>query len=148
VVQHQIYQNHFMLINNVKVQSHLIADSAFSLNSTLLKPYPDKPNMPKSQSVFNYRLSRARCSVERAFGCLKNRFRLIHRKLEHDLNNVTYIIKAATVIHNLCILAGDNTEIDWETQPVIHKKPSCNTHTRGGNNIREALTDYFLQHPL
>jgi hypothetical protein len=148
VIQHSMYQKHFMLVRNIKIQSHLIADSAFALNSTLLKPYADRPNIPRYQSLFNYRLSRARCSVERAFGLLKNRFRLLHRKMEHDLYNVGNIIKAATIIHNLCVSTGDNIEIDWETPLVIHKKPSCNTHTSTGTDVREALADYFIQNPL
>ncbi|CAF1487329.1 unnamed protein product [Rotaria sordida] len=148
VIQHPIYQNHFMMINNIMVHSHLIADSAFALSSNLMKPYSDRPNMPKTQTLFNYRLSRARCSIERAFDSLKNRFRLLHRKLEHDLNNVINIVKAATIIHNLCIYHGDNIEVDWETLPVIHKKLSSNVHTNRGIDTREALTEFFVQNPL
>ncbi|CAF4210665.1 unnamed protein product [Rotaria sp. Silwood2] len=148
VIQHPIYQNHFMMINNVMVHSHLIADSAFALSSNLMKPFSDRLNMPKTQTLFNYRLSRARCSIERAFGSLKNRFRLLHRKLEHDLNNVINIVKAATIIHNLCIYHGDSVEVDWETLPVIHKKLSSNVHTNRGIDTREALTEFFVQNPL
>ncbi|CAF2084705.1 unnamed protein product [Rotaria magnacalcarata] len=148
LMQHPIYQNHVLVINNVKVQSHLIADSAFSLSSTLLKPYADKPNMPKCQSLFNYRLSRVRCSVERAFGCLKNRFRLLHCKMEYELGNAINLIKAATILHNICISSGDKVEIDWDTPLVIHKKPSCNIQTNSGTDSRDALKDFFLMNPL
>ncbi|CAF1625367.1 unnamed protein product [Rotaria magnacalcarata] len=148
LMQHPIYQNHVLVINNVKVQSHLIADSAFSLSSTLLKPYADKPNMPKCQSLFNYRLSRVRCSVERAFGCLKNRFRLLHCKMEYELDNTINLIKAATILHNICISSGDKVEIDWDTPLVIHKKPSCNIQTNSGTDSRDALKDFFLMNPL
>ncbi|CAF1537989.1 unnamed protein product [Rotaria magnacalcarata] len=148
LIQHPMYQNHFLIVNNVNVQSHLIADSAFCLNSTLLKPYVDKPNMPKCQSLFNYRLSRARCLVERAFGSLKNCFKLLHRKIEYSLDNTINIIKAATVLHNICITRGDKVDIDWDTPLVIHKKPSCNIHTNRGTNSRDALKDFFLINPL
>ncbi len=127
---------------------HLIADSAFSLNKTLIKPFAERPNMPKRYSTFNYRLSRSRCSVERAFGALKNRFRSLHKKMEYNLSNTTNMIKAATILHNLCIINGDKDEIDWDTPNTVHKKPSCNIQTNDGNDVREALVNYFLLNPL
>ena len=70
VIQHSIYSKHFTLINGVEVQAHLITDSAFALNLTLMKPYATKPNMPRQHGLFNSRLSRCRSIVERAFGTL------------------------------------------------------------------------------
>ena len=104
--------------------------------------------MPKSHSTFNYRLSRARCSVERAFGALKNRFRLLHRKLEFKLNNTINIIKTAAVLHNICVLNNDQEEIDWNIPIPKYKKLSCNARTSVGSDNRFALMNYFLANPL
>lgn len=148
VIEDPIYSRYFMILNNQKLQSHLIADSAFALSRTLLKPFPDRVDMPKTQSTFNYRLSRARCSVERAFGALKNRFRLLHRKLEFNLNNTIKIIKASAILHNICVLSSDQQEIEWDLPVATYKKPSSNIRTSEGSDIRAALTDYFLANPL
>ena len=148
VIQHEIYSNHYMMLNGVKLQTHLVADSAFCLSPTLMKPYPDRPNMAKKYSLFNYRLSRCRCVVERAFGALKNRFRSLHKKMEYNLDNTITMIKATTILHNLCILEGDEIEIDWEVSQPIHKKPSSNAQTTVGGDVRDALTGYFLRNPL
>ena len=148
VIQHPIYSKHFTVINGVKVQAHLIADSAFALNTTLMKPYATKPNMPRHHGLFNYRLSRCRSTVERAFGALKNRFRCLHKKMEFDLHHVVTLIKTAVVLHNLCIAHGDGVEVEWDSPQTIYHKAACNVHTIAGNGIREALTDYFLQNPL
>jgi hypothetical protein len=148
IIEDPIYENHFMMMNNTRIQCHLIADSAFSLNKTLIKPFAERPNMPRQHSKFNYRLSRARCSVERAFGALKNRFRLLHKKIEFKLNNITNMIKAATILHNLCIMYGDKDEVDWDIPNTVHKKPSCNIHTNDGTDVREALVNYFSLNPL
>ncbi|CAL1548887.1 unnamed protein product, partial [Lymnaea stagnalis] len=67
-----------------------------------MKPFPERLPMPQNQSIFNYRLSYCRCTVERAFGHLKNRFRLLHKKLEFDLDHIKLIIKAAFILHNIC----------------------------------------------
>lgn len=147
VINDPIYDNHYILVDNVKIKAHLIADSAFSSSSSLMKPYPDRPGMLRSHGLFNYRLSRCRSTVERYFGLLKNCFRCLHKKMEYKLHNIINIIKAATILHNLCIISGDNLEVDWDTPQVIYKKHACNGQTAAGNNIREALTVYFLRNP-
>lgn len=61
---------------NMKVPYVFIADDAFPLCDTIMKPYPSR-GLTNSQRIFNYRLSRARRVVENAFGILANRFRVL-----------------------------------------------------------------------
>ncbi|CAF3645215.1 unnamed protein product [Rotaria sp. Silwood1] len=51
VIKHQIYECHYMIINNIRIQAHLITDSAFALNSTLLKSHVERLNMPRAHSL-------------------------------------------------------------------------------------------------
>ncbi|CAF2774815.1 unnamed protein product [Rotaria sp. Silwood2] len=148
VVRNSIYNNYYIIENNVKICAHLIADSAFGLHSTLLKPYSERPNMPKEECLFNYRLSRARSTVERAFGTMKNRFRCIHKKMDYDINNSIKIIKAIAIMHNICIMSGDYSELDWNQPNPVYKKRMFNSQTIHGNLIRQALTAYFVKNPL
>ncbi|CAF1118756.1 unnamed protein product [Rotaria sordida] len=121
VIEDPTYENHFMIMDNTKIRCHFIADSAFSLTKTLIKPFPERPNMPK---------------------------KLLHKKMEFNLCNTTNIVKVATILHNLCVMNGDKDEIDWDTPNTVHKKPSCNIHTNDGTDVREALVNFFLLHPL
>ncbi|CAF3340251.1 unnamed protein product [Rotaria sp. Silwood2] len=148
VLQNSVYSKHYLTVNNVKIQSHLIGDSAFPLSKNLIKPYTERPNMPQHQSLFNYRLSRCRCTVERAFGQLKNRFRSIHKKMEFNIEHVKNIIKAACILHNICIDAQDAVETDWNITIPSYNKPTCNLRTIGAVDVRDALSFYFLQNPL
>ena len=145
VIQMPIYADHYVTINNIKIQSHLIADSAFALKPNVMKPYAVRRNIPRSQSLFNYRLSHYRCCVERAFGSLKNRFRCLNKRLDC---NVCTIIKAATILHNMCIISNDHMELEWDIPQTIYKKPPCDTQTAGAAGICEALTVFFEQNPL
>jgi hypothetical protein len=45
---------------------------------------------------------------ERAFGQLKSRWRILHRKSECEPESVKQIALACVVLHNLCIANGDN----------------------------------------
>ena len=48
---------------------YLVGDEIFALKPWLLQPYPGK-NIKEEESIFNYRLSRARRVIENCFGIL------------------------------------------------------------------------------
>jgi hypothetical protein len=55
-------------INGEDVPPLILADPAYPLLPWIMKGYPRNNNAPSSQRVFNYRLSRARMTVENTFG--------------------------------------------------------------------------------
>ena len=83
-----------------------LGDGAFPMRSWLMKPYGDAI-LSEEKRYFNYRLSRARMVTEGAFGKLKSRFRVLHRKCESHKDTVKIMTLACVVIHNLSISRGD-----------------------------------------
>ncbi|XP_065651227.1 uncharacterized protein LOC136079419 [Hydra vulgaris] len=57
-----------------------VGDNAFGLKPHMMKPYPSS-NLSYKQRTFNYRLSRARRTVEYAFGIAASRFRIFRRPI-------------------------------------------------------------------
>jgi hypothetical protein len=51
--------------------------------------------------------------VERAFGILKGRWRLIMKRHEVPLRNMPDIVAACIVLHNICIVNNEGIEEDW-----------------------------------
>lgn len=76
-----------------------IGDEAFALRSDFLKPFNQR-ELNNEKKIFNYRLSRARCKVENAFGILSNRFRIYHTTISINLEAIDKIVMATCVLHN------------------------------------------------
>ena len=81
----------------------LVGDEAFPCLHNLMRPYPRYLNdrtLPHDESIFNYRLCRARMTVECAFGILAQRFRIFSRRIPLSETNADKIIQAACCLHN------------------------------------------------
>lgn len=77
-----------------------VGDDAFALRHYMMKPYPQR-FLQKEERVFNYRLSRARRTVENAFGILANRFRVFHTSMCLRPDNGEAVVMGACVLHNM-----------------------------------------------
>ena len=82
----------------------LVGESAYPRLDWLLPPNRDNCHLSASQRDFNYRHSRTRIVVERAFGLLKGRFRRLQHVEMKDTKEIPRIILACCVLHNICLL--------------------------------------------
>nr|CAI5838201.1 unnamed protein product [Callosobruchus analis] len=81
-----------------------IGDEAFPLRTYLLRPFPRRRlqnNEPAS--YYNYRLSRARMTVECTFGICSAKFRILLKSIDTKVENAVHISKAICILHNLII---------------------------------------------
>lgn len=88
--------------------SHLIGDAAYSIHSHCMIPFRNNGHLTLREKNFNYCLSSTRMAIERAFGLLKIRFRILLDCL--PLTNIRHIpefIIACCVLHNGCMLNND-----------------------------------------
>ena len=76
-----------------------VGDSAFPLTENLQCPYCRR-EMNEPQMIFNYRLSRALCVIENAFGVMSNRFRCLLSNLQLLPDTVTTVVRASCLLHN------------------------------------------------
>ena len=142
---------------------YLVGDDAFPLGPNLLKPYPGS-SLPAKKTIFNYRLSRARRTVENGFGILSSRFRIFLRPIEINPDSAEDIVWAACILHNYLQVHAPadymrGTDVDMETPegdviPGIWRAqdlgmrplptdPQRNA-TSYAKKVRDSLADYFL----
>jgi len=70
------------------------------------------------EELFNYRHAQLRCTVERAFGQLKNKFRILKSIPNYGLTTSNRIVVACTAVHDFIKDNGGDQEGDW-TQSSI-----------------------------
>lgn len=124
----------------------MVGDAAFPLKRYLMRPYPGS-NLSRPKNHFNYRLSRARMTVECAFGILAARWRVFQTRICMLPCHVDMIVMAACVLHNYLLNPRDRELIEGQRdgehslQSVRHM--GGNRGPREALQTRELLTDFF-----
>ncbi|XP_049880381.1 putative nuclease HARBI1 [Pectinophora gossypiella] len=144
-----------------------VTDDAFPLEKHLLKPFLGPQDNNTKERKFNYRTSRARRTVENAFGILSARFRVLRSIILLDPQKTTTLIMACVLLHNFLrktksstIYAppqyydkensdGTHTSGQWrsDTQQLTSLQP-VETQTEDGKVIRNEFADYFSHQGL
>jgi len=129
-------------INGDEIGPYLVGDSAYTLCPWLIKPYPEGTRDP-DEMLFNKNLSSARVQVECAFGILKGRWRILQKRFDSKINFAIKCAVACAVLHNICLLNGDDWDDEYEDANV-QQNPGANV-LRDGDDIRDKLKDYIAQ---
>ena len=86
--------------------THLLGDKAYCLTPTLLIPYKEGRDLDNSSERlrFNKAHSSTRIVIERAFGCMKGRFRRLMYTIDSlDLCFIVKLIQSGCVLHNIAL---------------------------------------------
>ena len=95
----------------------ILGDQGYPLKDYLMRPYStDNAAVCHEIEVYNYRHSRARRTVECAFGILVSKWRCLKTELQVSPEHVDKLVSAACLFHNLII---DKEGIDEATLQKI-----------------------------
>lgn len=135
-----------------------IADDAFPLTRRIMKPYGGH-SLTNEQKVFNYRLSRARRTIENAFGIMSMRWGCLRSEFLCHPEKAKLIVAACCALHNFLMKRsptygvnpdrydahGNLIEGDWRktNQPLDQIETGNIRSTEIGKVIRQRLTNFF-----
>ena len=102
----------------------LLGDAAYSCRPWMFTPYiGSKDEFTRTQENWNYIQSSSRMCIERAFGILKLRWRILLKRLDVNLKYVPAHVTACLILHNLTIIHNDMFNREWikEAEGDLHQ---------------------------
>jgi len=143
----------------------ILADEAFALTKHIMKPYSGTYDKGTKERIFNYRLSRARRTVEKAFGFSSAVFRILRKPLLLEPQKAQIVVMAVVHLHNFLrrkssrniytppgsfdreeeghMILGDWRE-SGNTSSLLPLRNVTRRPPLHAQEIREHFTDYFL----
>ena len=143
----------------------LLGDDGFALDVNLMKPFLHISAMG-GEKIFNYRLSRARRTVENAFGLRCAKFRVLLKSLELGVSKAMQVVRDRLALHNFLVTRKDqfysppgflNTEDDagnmtpgkWRDYidgDVCTLRPDLSTRpsTARARDVHDNLKEYYF----
>ena len=133
------------VINHVNVRPYLVGDTAYPLSPFIVTAFQGGGLTP-AQERFNRVLTKLRVVVERALGKLKTRWRCIFKELEDDTERVLFNVLACCILHNFCIIMGDdldNSDEDDDSDDDNDDDEDGRQDDVGGQEIRRVFTEFL-----
>ena len=92
----------------------LIGDIAYPMCLWFYSPFKgEKASLSREKQYWNFIQSSTRMAVERAFGMLKGRWRILLKKMYMPLCSIPDMITACLYLHNLCLIHADEFDMNW-----------------------------------
>lgn len=85
---------------NFPVPSVLLADDAFPLQPSIMKPFPGLHDKGSLERVFNYRQCRGRRVAENVFGIVSVVFRVLRKPMLLEPENASRVVLTCCHLHN------------------------------------------------
>ncbi len=149
------FLRHRLSSSHQRGDAYLLGDSGYPLEPWLLTPYAVPCSSPQEE-IFNIFHTKTRSAIERCFGMLKSRFRILDNSggiLLYNPEKCCKIIIAAAILHNICIkynvpdtdieITGDETGDETEDETEDEEAPDTSPMDTRGSSTRDYLALSF-----
>ena len=102
------------IMSGVFLPYKFIGDAAYPMRPWFYSPFKgEKEGLSKSKVYWNFIQSSTRTAIEKAFGIVKGRWRILLNIIDLPLKHVPDLVIACICLHNLCIIHGDKFDMQW-----------------------------------
>ncbi|XP_060095048.1 uncharacterized protein LOC132572218 isoform X2 [Heteronotia binoei] len=147
-------------LEGVSVPALIVADGAYPMRRWLMKPFGQCQG--RRERNFDSTLHRARNVAECAFERLKARWRCLSARLNVFQENVTSVVRACVILHNICEEKGhellreeseqdrtpagccDAKPAEEHTEAAVESDPNAGQHLAEGEAVREVIANYMI----
>jgi len=148
-------------LSDINAPYVFVADDAFPLMENVIKPFSIR-NLSKEETIYNYRVSRARRIVENVFGILTSRFRIFLSQINLDPDKVSILVMACCYLHNFLrrkkvesyfqggldienVNTGEVISADWRSDSSLLalEVPQGRNSTVAAKEVRLKFCSYF-----
>ncbi len=114
----------------------LIGDAAYPVRPWMYCPFKGTSDgLEPYKAHWNFIQSSTRMCVERAFGILKGRWRIIQKRADVPLRSMADIVSTCIVLHNLCIITKDKFDAIWIDEAEVELKKRVEDGTMKGGQV-------------
>lgn len=129
-----------------------IGDEGYPLKTYLMRPYPQSV-LNAQNELFNKRLSRARKTIECAFGILRSKWHIFRSPIETNKCHARLLIKTCCLLHNIIRDKDGDNDIAYITvntnQQTLQTRLQTNARASyQAQYIREKFKEYFVNNPI
>lgn len=146
-----IPENNELPGTSIKMPHVFIGDEAYPLLNNLMRPY-SRACLTEETEYYNLRHSRARKTIECAFGIINAKWRILWKPIETNPSNADLIIKCICILHNVIIDCEGGEKQIQTTKPSEQSNSSRGkSYTRPSacaTTIRNLFKDFFVQNKI
>ncbi|KAL2631232.1 hypothetical protein R1flu_015918 [Riccia fluitans] len=138
-----------------QLHPYLLGDQGYAMHPWLMVPFSLTGMSPRAQHFYNRKLVQGRLSIERAFGLLKARFRILENGITSSVGWAGKLVHATCILHNVIVkhrLGHD--DVATALEPVLRRERAARNlpmrrqgrpdRPDSGHEMRDALIAYVM----
>ena len=129
-------------LGGTAIRQLVVGDSAYILKTWPLPVIKDNGALNRDQKKFNKELSNARIVSEHVFGLLKGRWRALLKRLDEDYWRTPNTIIVCCVLHNICIIRGDEFDGDVDDDSDDDDDDDNGVPSQAASGVRQAVIEF------
>jgi hypothetical protein len=114
----------------------LIGNAEYPVQPWMYCPFKGSSNgLEPYKAHWNFIQSSTRMYIERTFGILKSRWKIIQKRADVLLRSVADIVSTCIVLHNLCIITKDKFDSIWIEEVEVELMKRVDDGTVKGSQV-------------